>query len=505
MTYSNRWLNRAITAIMARPRMFRIIEQIYSARFSVWAQNLAISAYGTYWKNMRLGGKYQDHVKGFRERDRWSKEQMDHYTQTALRKVLLHAFDSVPFYRDSWQKIGIRRSELEQFTYDDLNRLPITRKLDLRTSSEQFIAIDVASREKIFRYNTSGSTGTPIAIAITKEDHRRALAAREARSFGWAGASIQMKRSMIGGRQIIPRMFSVPPFHRLNWSEQQIYFPAYHISPDHVMDFVSGLNEFRPEVLTGYSYSHFILAKMMLDHKVTLDFEPVAAILGSEKLTPEMKQVIGESFRTRAYEEYGCVENCILATECEHGSLHLHSDFGLAEILDAEGRRVKDGEEGRIVCTSLTREAQPLIRYEIGDLGIFSEKQCPCGRDQLPVLKEITGRIEDMITGKDGSEMVRFVGLFYGLDSVIEGQVVQEDVEKFTINVVAGKGFGQTERETILKRFANDRLGPVSVSIDIVREIPRTERGKFRLIHNKIPKDRREALRRAHELRRRGK
>ena len=46
-----------------------------------------------------------------------------------------------------------------------------------------------------------------------------------------------------------------------------------------------------------------------------------------------MREVIEQVFRTPVREEYGAVENAVLATACEQGRLHVQVDFGLLEIL----------------------------------------------------------------------------------------------------------------------------------------------------------------------------
>ena len=219
----------------------------------------------------------------------------------------------------------------------------------------------------------------------------------------------------------------------------------------------------------------------MLAQDLRLEYKPDALVLSSEQLTPEMKSLLRQAFRARAFEEYGCVENCVLATECEHGRLHVSPDFGILEIVDQQGQAVPPGVEGRILCTSLLNEVQPLIRYEIGDLGIWSTAYCPCGRKHLPVLEQIVGRLEDLVKGPDGRQMVRFHGIFINLPMVIEGQVIQETLRTFTVKLVVTSGFGNTEEQIIRHRFA-ERLGKVQVNIQLVQEIPRTERGKFRAV-----------------------
>jgi phenylacetate-CoA ligase len=456
--------------------MAHALESLYP-HVPVWAQNLGISLFGLAYRHERLGGDFERHVAGFRERDRWSREQMHEYVERELRRVLLRAFDQVPYYQRHWK---VSRQDLGRIRLADL---PITPKKDLRAASDDFVARDC--RGRVHNYLSSGSTGTPVSVACTAEDHRRYIAAREVRSFGWAGASVRWPRSMIGGRRVVPDGLSHAPFHRYNWAERQVYFSAFHIAPAHVPDYVAAFNKYRPRLLTGYAYSHFLLSRMMNEQKLTLDYEPAAAVLSSEKLTPVMKQEIRQALRTRAFEEYGAVENCLLATECEKGRLHVSPDFGVLEIVDAAGQPVPPGVEGSVVCTSLVSEAQPLIRYEVGDRAIWAKDGCACGRDHLPVLEEVVGRLEDVVVGTDGREMVRFHWVFIDLPNVLEGQIVQEALDRLTLKLVTRPGFGATEEREIRRRFA-ERLGPVQLQIEPVPEIPRTERGKFRAVISKL-------------------
>jgi len=153
--------------------------------------------------------------------------------------------------------------------------------------------------------------------------------------------------------------------------------------------------------------------------------------------------------------------------------------------VDAAGEPVRPGVEGRVICTALLSEAQPLIRYEVGDAGVWAQARCACGRDQLPVLREIVGRLEDVVVAPDGRELVRFHWVFVDLPHVLEGQVVQESLEHLTLNLVVHRGYGPAEEQVIRARFAQ-RLGPIQLTIRVVPEIPRTDRGKFRAVISRL-------------------
>jgi phenylacetate-CoA ligase len=452
----------------------------------VWAQNLGITLYGYKYRHERMAGLYPQYVSEFHERDRCSESDMRSHVERRLRALLLHAFDHVPYYSRKYREAGIARDDLALFRAADLARLPATPKMDLRQDPWSFVATNFRKQD-LHRYYSSGSTGTPILAICTADGHRRFLAAREVRSFAWAGASIHLSRSMLGGRMIVPSAASRGPFYRYNSAERQVYFTAYHISPPNVANYVEGFNRYRPRLLTGYAYSHYTLARLMLEQNLRLDYQPDAIVLSSEKLTGEMKNVIQQAFGARAYEEYGAIEQCALATECEQGSLHVSPDFGIVEILDESDRPVPPGVAGRLVCTGLTNDAQPLIRYEIGDVGVWSDKPCSCGRNQLPVLKELVGRLEDAVFGPDGTELVRFHGIFVGLPHVLEAQIVQETLTLLRVRIVATDGFGPEDEKLIRRRITHERLRGMRVEIERVAELERTSRGKFRAVISRLP------------------
>jgi phenylacetate-CoA ligase len=241
-------------------------------------------------------------------------------------------------------------------------------------------------------------------------------------------------------------------------------------------------------VLTGYASSYFSLARMMLAQGLRLDYEPDALVLCADKPTPQMKAVIQEAFGARAFEEYGSVENAVLATECEHGSLHAHPDFGIMEIIDAAGRPLPPGQDGRIVCTSLLNRVQPLIRYDMGDIGRWSRRTCPCGRAHLPVLDEIVGRVEDTVTAPDGREVVR-IGSLPGVPHVLASQVVQHRPDAITVRVVASEGFGPAEERMIRDILGVQRLHGMRIDVERVAELEKTAAGKIRRVIRRIAPD----------------
>lgn len=98
------------------------------------------------------------------------------------------------------------------------------------------------------------------------------------------------------------------------------------------------------------------------------------------------------------------------------------------EIVD-DGGPVPNGTPGRIIVTDLYNHVMPLIRYDTGDIGILSRRQCPCGIT-WPLLESIQGRECDYVVLKDGSQfpLSNFAGNFLRsfLRSVAQVQFVQK-------------------------------------------------------------------------------
>jgi phenylacetate-CoA ligase len=456
-----------------------LLQRVYPY-LPVPVQNAGISAYGYVYKRERFGPAFQPTVAEFEARDRWDPERMRAYLNDTLKGVLRRAFDA-PYYRERWPAAGVHERHLDDITVDTLSRLPVLPKIDLRKNPEAFVPDRGAPVDSLLSYYSSGSTGTPIKAICTRRGQQRFAAGREVRSYRWAGTSILRPRAMIGGQPILSSASARPPYYRYNFAERQVYFSAYHISPATIESYVAGFNRYRPESVTGYAFSQFSIARLMLEHGLAFDFQPRAAVTSSEALSPAMGETIQRAWGCRAYQEYGSVENVGLATECEHGSLHVSPDFGVVEIVDDDGNPVGPGVEGRVLCTGLLNDAQFLVRYEIGDAAIWSDQPCSCGRAHLPVVSSITGRLEDVVIGLDGRELVRFHGIFINLAHVLQGQVVQESFDQFRVRVIAANGFGRDQVDEIERRMRL-RLGDIRVTVERVAELERNSRGKVRAV-----------------------
>lgn len=453
-------------------------EKLY-VRLPTRIQHFAVSIYGVYWYWLRFGPGFPHYVRKYKQREHFSESKWESWQNSKLIQLLSEASNNIPYYHHAWG-IGEKKAALSGKLAD----LPLLEKNEIRRKPESFLRKDLNPFYRL-KHATSGSTGTPITSIWTISEYRNALALRETRSANWAGVSFKMPRATFSGRLVEPDPDSKGPFYRFNAVEKQVYFSAFHLRSDTAYMYVNALHKHKIEWMTGYAFSYFLLAEFILAQKLVPP--PLKAVITtSEKLTPKMRNVMEQAYKCRVYEEYSTVENALFASECECGRLHISPDVAIVEILRPDGTCCDPGEVGEVVTTCLMRNYQVFIRYRLGDLAAWDANPCPCGRN-MPVIKEVVGRIEDIIVGPDGRQMVRFHGVFVDQPHVREGQIIQESLNLIRVRVVPTNEFGSDDVQDIINRM-HQRLGnKVDVLVETVQRIPRSSAGKFRSVVSKLP------------------
>jgi len=109
---------------------------------------------------------------------------------------------------------------------------------------------------------------------------------------------------------------------------------------------------------------------------------------------------IKEAWNIDLYSTYASTEMQTAFTECREGrGGHLQPDLLIAELLDENDQPVGPGVMGELTITTLGVEAMPLLRYKTGDVCMFFDEPCACGRSSMR-LSPIMGRKKQMIKFK---------------------------------------------------------------------------------------------------------
>jgi phenylacetate-CoA ligase len=467
------------------PIKMDLIKGIYF-KLPVTMQDMLISIYGIYWKNRRFGGQFKKYLPAFKERESFSKEAWKEYQTQELRKLLTHAFTTVPFYREKYKKVGFKLQDFDTFELEDLHKLPYLEKEELRKFGKTTLLSSKRKRGTFIE--SSGSTGTPVSIYLSRKSHQKWNAAYEIRVRNWAGVHRKMARGMIGGRRILDGRSLKPPYYRYNSIEKQAYFSAYAISDVTAADYVQGIRRKKIEYMVGYAMSNYLLAESIQKMKIQVP-KLKAVLTSSELLTDEMRKKIEAVYNCKVYDAYSGVEACGLISENKHGELLFSPDTGIMEVLDQAGFEAVPGESGEVIATGFFNEDQPLIRYRIGDRVTMAVHQESKSGMQMPIISSIEGRVEDVIIGNDGRKMVRFHVVFIGIPKLILGQIVQYSREHIAVNLVVEPMFDGKNYEPIMEDRLKSQLGTILVDFHYLQKIPKNANGKYQAVISYLKKE----------------
>lgn len=461
-----------------------ITEKIYNI-LPPFAQNIALAGFGYTWHKRRFGGIFSEELIKFKDRENFSKQNWLDYQTIELRKLLIHAFNTVPLYAEKYKKSGFTLSDFEKFELDDLQKLPFLEKEELRKFGTSTLLSSKAEKNGQF-FTSSGSTGTPVKILFSLAMHQRWSAAFEARIRHWAGVTRFDSRGMIGGRKVLGTRHT-PPFYRYNAIEKQVYFSIYHLSKQNARNYYQAIQKYNLDYMTGYAISNGVLASFINE----MNWEPLplkAVITSSEKLTQTMRDNFAKAYSCKTFDSYGSIEACSLISETKNGDFLASPDVGIIEIINSDFSKTNLAEPGEIISTGFLNYDQPLIRFRVGDMAILKQEWGHSNGLEMPIYSEIIGRTDDVLTFGDGRTIASFNRFFADLSAIRETQVIQTELNTLLIKLVRTSEYNSLTEKALLSSIQS-RLGDsVKVNLEYVEEIPRNNNGKFKAVTSLLPK-----------------
>lgn len=121
------------------------------------------------------------------------REELDALHLRRIRRNIEYAYDNIPFYREIYDDAGITPSDIQ--TLEDFNtKVPIIDKPELmeiqkKHGGNPFRGRDPAGAEHhLYRFQTSGTTGTPLQEAVTEP---ATIAVGDAWNYGFWSAGVR--------------------------------------------------------------------------------------------------------------------------------------------------------------------------------------------------------------------------------------------------------------------------------------------------------------------------
>jgi phenylacetate-CoA ligase len=270
--------------------------------------------------------------------------------------------------------------------------------------------------------------------------------------------------------------------------ERTRYIDTLRLSEASMAAFARSLRRGPPSLLFGHAHSLYLFAEY-LRSQGGAGFRPRGIIATAMVLHPRERRAIEEVFDCPVTNRYGCEEVSLIACECEqHRGLHVNAEGVYVEILRPDGLPARAGEAGAVIVTDLLNRAMPILRYEVGDMAVVSDRRCLCGRG-LPLLERIEGRVADYVVTPSG-ELVSGISLTDHFGTVVPGiaqlQIVQETIDRLLFRIVRDPCFGPASLEQ-LQALVYERFGPgVGYDCEYVERIPQEPSGKYRFCISKV-------------------
>ncbi|MBM1555152.1 phenylacetate--CoA ligase [Sulfitobacter mediterraneus] len=318
-----------------------------------------------------------------------SRDEIQALQLERMKWSLRHAYDNVPFYKNSFDAAGVHPDDLHSLA--DLSKFPFTVKNDLRDNYP--FGLFAVPREKVARLHaSSGTTGKPTVVGYTKNDldNWGSVVARSLRAAGLCPGD--MLHNAYGYGLFTGGM-------GIHLGSDYLGLTTVPVSGGMTPRQVRLIGDFQPKGITVTpSYALSILDEFAAQGVDPRRSSLEVGIFGAEPWTNAMRLEIEDAFDMHAVDIYGLSEvmGPGVSMECVESKdgLHIWEDHFYPEIINPEtGEPVADGERGELVFTSLTKEAFPIIRYRTRDLTRLLAGTARSMRR----MEKVTGRTDDMI------------------------------------------------------------------------------------------------------------
>jgi phenylacetate-coenzyme A ligase PaaK-like adenylate-forming protein len=264
---------------------------------------------------------------------------------------------------------------------------------------------------------------------------------------------------------------------------------------DPLPELVDQLNAFQPAFLG--TYASVLTALTAEQEEGRLRISPLVITSGGELLLPAVQRRAERAFGCLVNQSYAASEAMPLALPCRYGRLHLNSDWFVLEPIDAKGRPVSpDTRSDSVLVTNLANYVQPVIRYQLGDSVVISERGCVCGSPLATI--SVEGRTDEILRlpRVQGGEVVLLPMAVATLVEETRGvrryQVVQTAPDVLTVRLDHDPAADRVEVWQRIRARLADLLqahGAVDVRLELAAELPQTNprSGKLRHVLRSFP------------------
>ena len=377
-----------------------------------------------------------------------------------------------PFYKSFAQKANP----------NDWNSIPIMTKRDLQQPLQNRLS-NGFSKKSVYVNKTSGSSGDPFIFA--KDNYCHALT--------WVGFMKRYGWFNIDFNYSVQARFYGIPLDKKGYYKERIKdflskryrFSVFDLSDQQLKKNLTKFKTTKFDYINGYTSSIVQFAKYLKQENLVLKTicpSLKVCIVTSEMLFENDRGLLEEWIGVPVVNEYGAAELGLIAFQNTKTQWVVNTDDLYLEIVDENNTILPYGEEGRVVITSLYNKAQPLIRYDLGDIGKLSKDST----SQIPILESLIGRTDDIVRLPSGKKAAGLT-FYYVTKTIIEDDgnvkefiIKQLKLDTFKISYVSSYELSEEKLTNIRTAIAKYLEPDLNIYFEQKTALERSKSGKLK-------------------------
>lgn len=400
------------------------------------------------------------------------QSELERVQRQMLGAALTHAVETVPFYGGIWGK-RYKREDILRDPLAALLEFPILSKEQIQSEVTSFLSSRV-SPSKRYLATTGGSTGAPMQIWLSNSVWATEWAFVYDLLDRHGISSYDRRISLRGVRRISGNSRAIEE----NPVYKELRISPFHLTRERVREIASSIHAYRPKFIHGYPSAVRDLLTLLGDNNSKVLADVKLILLVSENLPPGEMDYLGNLAGCPVASFYGHSERACFAPWRHGAGLWVpEPQYGLTEVRDS-----------KLVVTGFINPAMPLVRYDTGDAVVSATNDAilPAGVG----FASIEGRwTHDYLVGRSGQRItmtalnthvpeMRFIRKF---------QFVQDEPGTAALHVSVMPHNGQEATiELIRREFESKCAGELSITTQVVEDIPLSPAGKHKFIVRRI-------------------
>ena len=401
----------------------------------------------------------------------WSADRIRQYQEDRLRRIMKYAVSHIPYYKS----LGISADSIK--SSHDLTMFPVITKKHIQENKDAFL-LPTAQKEDLYVSRTSGTTCEPTMTYFDRD------------SWLLGKYALKIRRVVAVTNPLFKRCLIISDQNNQDQTRIKksrvtpgnfLFAVKYKSLCEELDDHIRLILDYKPDIFyASPSYLSDVLARFK---DKQLECPPVAVIFTSaELLTPKCRTNLESSFEGKVYDVYGSTEFKEVAWQCNRSRYHINCENIYLEAKADNNNRSQEG--GRLLITSLTNCAMPLVRFDIGDTGDIHDGECDCGRS-LPYLDNIAGRQTQYIllpSGKTRSPYL-LTTIIEEVPEIRKYQIVQTSPSDLRIDITFSLNAAvDTVLHTLPYELQKVLKEKINITVNKVDHIRRSAGGKYQIV-----------------------